>query len=633
MRALFWLAILSVSAAMAEQALRIDLSGDWRMSPDDKPEYAATQFDDGAWPALRLPRGAEYFHGMKYWLRRRVDLPAGTDRSQLALTLGTLQDVYEVYVNGRRIGATGSFDSFEDARIPQPLTFDIPLQAAQEGEPLQIALRVRGILFYHPHWRMLDVGPYLLTYRDGAPTEAGRQQLEHRWVTIAPHFVFGTIFAVIGLLSLFGWLSERERIELLWFVFVSFARAVAAIFLSLQLLADSHPFNRLGIAPEFVYGNMDTPLFVEFVFAALGIRSWKLRLALWLGWLGAPISLYSDSRSAIWTIGFPAYVWVSCLGLLVIVWDWWKLSHRGAPVEQHVLHLALALCSGSFSGNWIVLFWTDMIAFSQSVVTFKIRDVPGFPVGPFRVQFVDVFWLLVSATILALLFRRLAADRRERQRLSSELEAARVIQQLLLKQPELRERGLSLEAVYAPAQEVGGDFYYVLDGQVVVIGDVSGKGLKAAMLVSLLIGVLRRDTGERRPGAVLEALNRALAGHIDGFVTCCCARFDAGGEVVVANAGHLSPYVDGAEVAVDTSLPLGLDAGCEYGETALTLAPGSSITFLSDGVVEAANAKGELFGFERTSGISTKAAAEIAEAAKAWGQNDDITVVTVRRTV
>mgnify|MGYP002783792020 FL=1 len=114
-----------------------------------------------------------------------------------------------------------------------------------------------------------------------------------------------------------------------------------------------------------------------------------------------------------------------------------------------------------------------------------------------------------------------------------------------------------------------------------------------------------------------------------GFVTVLCARFAADGSVTVANAGHLAPYVDGREAAVDSGLPRGVALEAAYAETALN---GTAFTFVTDGVVEAANAQGELFGFHRTAELSRQPAKEIAEAARAWGQNDDITVVTVRRT-
>jgi serine phosphatase RsbU (regulator of sigma subunit) len=107
---------------------------------------------------------------------------------------------------------------------------------------------------------------------------------------------------------------------------------------------------------------------------------------------------------------------------------------------------------------------------------------------------------------------------------------------------------------------------------------------------------------------------------------------DHDGLVTIANAGHLAPYLDGTEPLLESGLPLGLSPELDWPETELRLLPGSMLTLVSDGVVEAANSTGELFGFDRTRDISTKNANEIAEAARAWGQNDDITVVTVRCT-
>lgn len=118
--------------------------------------------------------------------------------------------------------------------------------------------------------------------------------------------------------------------------------------------------------------------------------------------------------------------------------------------------------------------------------------------------------------------------------------------------------------------------------------------------------------------AVLKALNEGLTGHNSGgFVTCCCARFEPGGEMAIANAGHPAPYSSGVEVAVEAGLPLGIVGGVEYAETAIR---GERFTFVSDGVIEAANARGELFGFERTESASGGSAREIADAAKAWGR-------------
>ncbi len=620
--------IVGAACALAQYALWIDLSGNWKLGEGDRPEFASPEFDDRSWPAIALPRGYQYSHGTKYWLRRRIDLPESADRSQLALTLGALQDVYEVYINGRRVGATGSFENFSDARIPRPLTFDIPAGVVRDGGSLLVALRVRGALYHAPVWSLPDAGPYVLSYRAQAPVLAGRQQLSERWIAISPTLVLGAISCVLGVLSLLGWLGERERRELLWFSSVSFSWGITSIYSAVQLLADAHPYNRAGLGWVMGPGNLSIPLFAEFVFAVRGGRSWRWRWALWLGWCMAPLSLLADNFASVRTAANTAVLWSAGVGLASILWDWWRRNGDDSAPGSHLLRIVLLFYSLSVTAQWVM--HARFLLGAEREATYGLLT-PHFQLGPFRVEYESLLWLLVSATILALLFLRLSADRREKQRLAGEVEAARVIQQLLLGRTALQEPDLALEAVYTPAQEVGGDFYYVLDERVVVLGDVSGKGLRAAMVVSLLIGVLR-DTHERRPAAVLAALNRGVTGQINGFVTCCCARFDPDGSVAIANAGHIAPYVDGVGIEVETDLPLGLDPEAEYGETVVALRPGACLTLLSDGVVEAENSLRELFGFERTREISTKSAREIAEAAKAWGQNDDITVVTVRRS-
>jgi serine phosphatase RsbU (regulator of sigma subunit) len=148
------------------------------------------------------------------------------------------------------------------------------------------------------------------------------------------------------------------------------------------------------------------------------------------------------------------------------------------------------------------------------------------------------------------------------------------------------------------------------------------------MLVAVAVGAAG-SAKSASPAAVLSTINQALLGRTGGgFVTACCARFDPDGRMTIANAGHLPPYCDGQEVAIAGGLPLGLAAEVAYEEA---IHSGERFTFVSDGLVEAENAQRELFGFERAKEISLKSAREIADAAKAWGQNDDITVVTVRR--
>jgi serine phosphatase RsbU (regulator of sigma subunit) len=149
----------------------------------------------------------------------------------------------------------------------------------------------------------------------------------------------------------------------------------------------------------------------------------------------------------------------------------------------------------------------------------------------------------------------------------------------------------------------------------------------------VLVGSIRTAAeGTHDPALLLRKLNDRLVGRSHGgFSTAVAARITADGWVTIANAGHLSPYLDGREVELPGALPLGVVSDAEYETTQFHLPHTGRLTFYSDGVVEAQNQKGELFGFERARSISTESAAAIVEAAVEFGQSDDITVVAVRR--
>ena len=233
--------------------------------------------------------------------------------------------------------------------------------------------------------------------------------------------------------------------------------------------------------------------------------------------------------------------------------------------------------------------------------------------------------------------RRSIRANMEKAVLETEMQAARQVQQLIL--PERNENfpGYRVDSVYTPAQQVGGDFVQILPdnlgGILIVIGDVAGKGLPAAMLVSMLVGTIRTIADETQdPARILNKLHERLIGHTNGaFSTALAAHIAHNGLVAIANAGHLSPYLDGKEILLSGALPLGVDGGGQYQETTFTLEPGGRLTFETDGVVEARNQTGELFGFDRAQAISTRTAAEITQAAVNFGQQDDITVATIDR--
>jgi Stage II sporulation protein E (SpoIIE) len=269
-----------------------------------------------------------------------------------------------------------------------------------------------------------------------------------------------------------------------------------------------------------------------------------------------------------------------------------------------------------------------------------LTSVPRyFEIAGLRTYFTSPFSVLLGVLTLVMCFRDLLGDRREKQRLASELEAGRAVQQLLLSAPAAAGRHWTMDAVYMPAAEVGGDFYALLGGRnessMLLIGDVSGKGLRAAMVVATILGAARQDASsgiDIGPAEMLRRLNETLcASGLGGFATCLCATIGEDAILRYANAGHLPPYLNGCELDCAGSLPLGLASRTEYEECYLRVGEGDQLTFLTDGVAEAQTQAGELFGFDRTRELAGRPAAEVAQAARQFGQQDDITVVTLTR--
>ena len=250
--------------------------------------------------------------------------------------------------------------------------------------------------------------------------------------------------------------------------------------------------------------------------------------------------------------------------------------------------------------------------------------------------------LLFAAIVYAVL--RYAADYRSRQAaLEQEYQNARELQQILVPETLPDIPGFRLTSAYRPAQEVGGDFFQIiplepLDGQhlgstIIVLGDVSGKGLKAAMTVSLIVGAIRTLVETTTsPAQILAGLNRRLCGRLHGgFATCIALRLDPDGRCTLATAGHPAPFLNRQEIELPGALPLGILPGTVYQEFPRQLQPGDHLALYTDGLLEARSASGELYGFDRlTILFGNQSSAEQASAeAVAFGQDDDITVLTL----
>jgi serine phosphatase RsbU (regulator of sigma subunit) len=242
---------------------------------------------------------------------------------------------------------------------------------------------------------------------------------------------------------------------------------------------------------------------------------------------------------------------------------------------------------------------------------------------------------------------------RERERIEQELQTARSIQHAFLPRNVPALPGWLFAPYYQPARDVGGDFYDFLtfeDGRLgLVIGDVSGKGIPAALLMATVHTMLRTAVqGTISPGEVLARVNELLVAEIpEGmFVTCFFALLDpASGHMCYANAGHEPPYRQHQGSAAElwaTGMPLGMLPGTRYDEHEITLAPGDSLLFYSDGLVEAHNPANEMFGFPRLQRLLTEPTGGLPLidmllgelqrfTGEEWEQEDDVTLLTLQR--
>lgn len=615
MRTKLLIAALGAAAALGQNALWMDLSGPWHRTNEDRPEFASPGFDHSRWETWILPPAVNLRPAPgQFWLRKTVTLPEGTDRGQLALTLGTFSDDYEVFVNGLRIGGTGG-TSARNSRIPRPLTFEIPPEAAPGG-PLTVAIhawnwgaRSSGTL------RLEPAGPFLLTYRHQAAPRIGSDYMALRRARYTPNGILGALLLGLVLLLVVVWTGQRERGWDLLCLAAAVASETSVVLVRYMAIGeDTVPWSvsrftvlapSLTSASLAVFAAATFQYHQRWVWTAIG-AAWSMFP---LGYLVA-----SPGTSLPISIGVLAVVTLGLIGVA-----WWRDGAWRQPRAQHLFVLALLL-----------------VVLERPTRFFVSNALAEWTIGPYRADSSALVLLFLTSVITARILQRVRLDALERQRLAGELQAARLVQQFFLTPGHAADGGpWSIATAYEPAQEVGGDFYQIFPlgdgGTLIAVGDVSGKGLKAAMVVSLVTGALRNRRPDD-PAELLGELNRAVAGSLDsGFVTAAIARFHPDGRVTLANAGNPAPYLDGKEIPLDAGLPLGLTQDSEYSNHETRVEPGGQLTFVSDGAVEAANATGELFGFDRTREISTQSAAEIAEAARAWGQNDDITVVTVRR--
>lgn len=630
----------------------VALTGSWKFSPGDNMAWARPDFDDSAWGTQNLtPPAGSYdpvtgssgfvpgWTSQGYpdltgygWYRlhlrlRNISATAGTVPLALAMPIN-FDDAYQVFVNGRMIGQLGRFGKhsvvFYNA---QPLSFALP--AGVESSDLTIAIRT---------W--MDAATPLTSQDAGGlhgPPLIGESSaidamLRLDWDAVNRTQIGNLLASASLLLALvLGFtlytLDRRETAYLL------LGAVCLAVFVQRTTVMMGYYSQVLPMVPETVL--------LDVVLTPLTLGLWAL---FWAYWFKLE-RIRTISRLA-WTL--TAFLMLATAMVRAPLYG--RLIPAGAGDWLLPIVLVLKLLLGALllwvtyrgirqrtADGWLALapvLLTVLWAYQEELSVIHvpvILRILGVTISEGMIAI-----LLMLAIISILMIRRFIRGQRESVVLRHEIEQARQVQQVLIPEALPVIPGFAVESEYRPAQEVGGDFFQILPvqngGLIAVIGDVSGKGTPAAMTVSLLVGALRtlaRST--QSPGEILAVLNERMIGRSQGgFTTCLVLRADADGTLTVANAGHLAPYLDGRELEMNSALPLGL-AEESYPETTFHLDKDQMLTLVTDGILEARNKTGELFGFERLAEIAKGTAAYIVERAQEFGQGDDITVLTITR--
>ncbi|HEY1902959.1 MAG TPA: SpoIIE family protein phosphatase [Terracidiphilus sp.] len=619
------------------------LDGRWAFHLGDDKAWASPSFDDSGWEKLSVdaPWGAQgHANTAGYgWYRWRLRLaPGQAEPQQLAILLPHVEDAYEVYWNGRLVGAYGKLPPHPVWYYEMfPRTFD--LGPAQDGV---LVVRVWKCPF-----NSFDTGlqgGFYQVPEVGSPKAIDNElaKLDYHWLQ-SRQFYFG-LHALYALVAVFGflmWLRDRSQWVGFWMGCFAACKPLALLLLGLRL-----PFSEV-----FAMG-WNQPVYVLGDVSLWFLLVWLLNLhddrrLVKLVRILAVIDFVEGIVDGLTTIDFtlpnpvPGQVIDGALMPLVMALELLPIYLIGLALWRRQrldpARWAVALLAFVFQSVFVVSVSLQQFGrFTHWTLGQKIT-APLFTVmhNPVNLNLLTGVLLLVA--LVYAVYRASVESRRQQARLEHEMRNAREVQQVLVPEAIPAIAGFTIQSVYRPAGEVGGDFFQILPlaggGVLVVIGDVSGKGMPAAMTVSLLVGTVRTLAHyTQSPGEILAAMNQRMLGRTQGgFTTCLILRADLDGNLTVANAGHLAPYMNGEELTVEGGLPLGLDAEAEYHESRFDLKENERLTLVTDGVVEARGKTGELFGFDRAAALSKKPADDIAQAAEDFGQDDDITVLSLMR--
>ncbi len=654
-----FLAVISIGAVHAAalpsaQTLVIDqlgkgiapVGGPWQFHIGDNPAWADPAWDDHSWEQLTAGKpwslqGHPNYTGYA-WYRRSLSItPAAGASPDFHILIPPLADVYEVYWNGVEVGHLG--------HMPPQLRAITggPAQTYNLGPARTGVLAVRFWCLPQPSNSIGAFGGFFAIPNIGSPEaiSAAKTILDYQFLRRQQFtFALTLLYTLVALLSLIAWLRDRDQWLLFWMTVFAFTPIVELFFRGLHI-----PYN--GAWLNFA---------VQVEIQVREASQWFLLL-----W----ILLLHDHKKLVRFVRFAA---ISALlggaadGLVFFLYPS-LLNDLQVEIADAILTVPLLVFEivpvvivvfavlrrqHLDPARWFVAGFAFLSAMIYAVSNIAIQGVrythwtlatqlnrPLFFLGASPIGLLTLSRTLLFVSIVYAVIRYTISERKHQIGLEQEIQNARELQQVLVPETVPTLAGFTLTSAYRPAQEVGGDFFQIIPlgsgGTLVVLGDVSGKGLKAAMSVCLIVGSIR-STAETTasPAELLEALNRRLHGRLHGgFATCLALRLEPDGACTLASAGHPAPFLNDSEIALPGALPLGLIAGTTYKESAIRLNEGDHLALYTDGLLEARSAGGELYGFDRVRTLfaAEPDAAKATEAAVAFGQDDDITVLVLTR--
>ena len=637
----------------------VPLYGPWKFTVGDSPIdpvthaplWAQPDFDDSHWETVDLtPKGtldplggfADYVKGWTArghagysgyaWYRIRVQVAAQPGEKLALAGSSDVDDAYQLFSDGTLVGSFGNFTGSQPTiYFTQPMMFNLPPPSA--ASPIRVlAFRfwmAPSTLVTQADTGGMHTAPLL---GDAGAVSAGFQL---RWLEPIRAHIAGLLemllFSLLAVIAFSLTRFDRSDPVYVW---------MGSVFL---LLVATEALVVIGAWTQTLSVNADLVL-QDGIIGPLLLGAWVM---VWWVWFRLQRPAWVPGAVALLTLGFMVSTVIGeNLLYPLIPLPVADLFHTVSIAVRLALLLVLILvviwgirrqgAEGWFVLPALVVLFVSL--FSNELLLLHIR-INWYPFG-LRFGLAQASDILLTVVLFVLLLRRLLLSVRQQRLLALDVKQAQEVQRVILPETVTAIPGLTIENEYRPAREVGGDFNQIIphpaDGSLLIVaGDVAGKGLQAGMLVALLVGAIRMAAEvSSDPLFILQALNRRLLGRGEAHATCLAMHIAADGAVTLANAGHLPPYLNGKPVEVEGALPLGVIDNAGFTVTHFQLQENDRLLLASDGIVEAMDEQGRLFGFERLQELlqSRLTAAEVATAAQSFGQQDDISVIAVTRT-